>query len=322
MVEKIKLVNIGLLLILALGLSSCSRPMHKNKFVIAGTYLEVTSPDSRAAEIVHQEFKRLSNIFNRYDPNSELSRLNKTYNLPFSVSGDLIEILALSRHITILTEGAFDVSQGVLYSFWKSLIDEGQIVTFPDQELIAKLKNSAGMEAIEIDFVKRTVSIKQKGLVVDLGGIAKGFMVDKAVSRLKQQGINSALINAGGDMYCLGKNRGKPWRIGIKDPEKLDSLLETKQLTNQAITTSGSYEQFFRFKDQDYSHLIDPSSGYPVNNSIVSVSVIAEEAVLADALATAFFVIGIDGIEKFLVKNPKTAKILVVVKGGSIFIYE
>ncbi|MBU2044756.1 MAG: FAD:protein FMN transferase [Candidatus Omnitrophica bacterium] len=314
MVKKIKIVFISM--ILGLIFISCTRPLHKNTFVVAGTYLEVTSPDKRAAGIAYQEFKRLEGIFNNYDPDSEVSRLNKTYLEPFKASDDLIAVLKLSREIYDLTSGVFDVSQGVLYGFWKGLFAKGKINALPAKELIEQIKNSAGMEGIKVDFENRTVTIDEVGIAIDLGAVAKGYMVDEAVARLKEKGITSALINAGGDMHCLGKNRGKPWKVGIRDPKKRNSLGANNypplQLVDQAVATSGNYEQFFDYQGKRYSHLVDPRTGYPVVTDIISVSVVSETCAVADSLATAFFILGKESADKILAKNPLMARILVV----------
>lgn len=325
MVKKIKgkIVAVSILLFaLSLGFISCSKPLYKNKFVAAGTYLEVTSVDPRAAEIVYQEFKRLNNILNVYDSSSEISRFNRTYNSPVKVSRDLFEILKLSKQITDSTQNCFDISYGILYKFWKKLINKGKIAALPSRELIEQIREFAGIEAIKIDSDKKTVTITKKGVVIDLGAIAKGFMVDKAVAKLREEGIENALINAGGDMYCLGTNKARAWKVGIKDPKETGTFIEIKELSNQAIATSGNYEQLFRFGGEEYSHLINPKNGYPVSNDIVSVSVIADRAAVADALATAFFVMGKEQIKKFLAKKSYEVKILVVEKSGVLTRYE
>lgn len=304
-------------LVVGLVVVSCAPRMYKNTFVVAGTYLEVTSPDSRAAEIVYQEFKRLNDIFNTYDLNSEVSRLNMTVLEPFQASEDLIAILKLSREITELTNGSFDVSQGVLYKFWKGLIDKGSLARLPSEELIEGIKNLGGMEEIEINFDTKIVNINKRGVIIDLGAIAKGYMVDQALAKLRAAGITSALINAGGDMYALGLNNKQSWKVGIRDPQEAESLLTTLELTNKAVATSGNYEQFFEHQGKVYSHLIDPRSGYPVSNDIVSVSVISSSCAISDSLATAFFVGGFEEINKFLAKNPLKVRILVVTEGAS-----
>lgn len=306
MVKKI------IILTLFLITASCANPLYKNTFVISGTYLEVISPYKEAARIVFGEFKRLDKIFNHYSPDSEIAKLNNTFNKEIKVSSELIEVLQLSREIYTLSEGAFDISCGQLYEFWKSIIRSKKISGFPSAEQIKILKDKGGMQHIEVNTQKSTVTIKKEGLRVDLGAIAKGYMVDKATQKLKQAGIDSAIINAGGDLYCLGRNKDKSWKSGIKDPLGLKEIIETIDLTDEAIATSGNYEQFFNFKGRRYSHLIDPRQGYPVENDILSVSVISKNCTTADSLATAFFVMGLEEIKSFLSKNPSTIKIFVV----------
>jgi len=293
-------------------LGSCAQSLYKNKFIISGTYLKVSSSDKRAAKIVYQEFKRLDKIFNIYDKESELSALNRTYNLPHKATDELIELLQLSQDVYNLSQGAFDVSHGALYKFWKKLISDGSLRKLPTPETIAKVREIGGMDKIEINLEKRTITIKRKGLIIDLSGIAKGYMVDKAISCLKQEGINSALINAGGDIYCLGMDQGTPWEVGIQDPKQSLNTLETQSLTDEAITTSGGYEQFFTFEGKEYSHLIDPRKGYPVENNIISVSVITKNCTTGDGLATAFSILGLEGVKEFISKNNSTIRVFLV----------
>ncbi len=304
-------------LIILLIFTSCQEPLYRKKFLILGTYLEVTSTDPAAAAIVYQEFKRLDKIFNLYDPNSEISRLNKTYNQPFDASEELIEILSLSRQVYDLSKGAFDVTHGALYKFWKELIGKKEVKNFPTPEAVARIRELGGIEGIEIDSQNQTVIIKKKGLIIDLSAIAKGYIVDKAIAKLKQAGIENALINAGGDIYCLGTQLGKPWKIGIKDPGRLRDILETQSLIDEAIATSGGYEQFFSFQGKDYSHLIDPRQGYPVDNDLISVTVITKNCFTADSLATAFFILGLDGTREFLARVPSTMRIFLVLSKGN-----
>ncbi len=322
MAEKIKILRIccGLwLLACSLIFVSCSQPLYKNGFIIAGTYLEVVSPSKEAAGIVYQEFKRLNRIFNFYDPQSELSRLNQSYNQPFNASGELIEVLQLSKKIYEETNGALDVSCGALYSFWKGLIKEGKIEEFPSPKKIERLKSLCGMDNIEIDSQKNTVTIKKEGLKIDLGGIAKGYIVQRGAEKLKTAGIDSALINAGGDIYCLGKNKYRLWKVGIKDPKHPQNIIESESLSDKAIVTSGNYEQFFDYRGQRYSHLINPRTGYPVKSDWLSVSVVSSNCAIADSLATAFFIMGQKEVSEFILKSPYDIKVFIVrFKDGQI----
>lgn len=291
---------------------SCAKSLHRDNFVISGTYLEVISSDPKAAKLVYNEFKRLDDIFNFYKPTSELSRLNNTYNKPVKVSAELIEVLKLSKQLYTMSNGYFDVSQGALYSFWKDLISKDNIKALPQKEQIDKLKELGGIGNIVIDAKNSTVTIKKKGLKIDLSGIAKGYMVDKSALILKENKIDSALINAGGEVYCLGTNAGAPWSVGIKDPEEIGVVLESQGLIDEAVATSGDYEQFFELGGKRYSHMINPRTGFPVQNSLISVSVITKNCTTADGVATAFSIMGLGEVEMFITRNPSTMRIFVL----------
>jgi thiamine biosynthesis lipoprotein len=302
-------------------LASCAKPLQKDTFIITGTYLQVISPDKAAAKIVHEEFKRLNGIFNFYDPQSELSKLNNTYNKPFKASQELIELLKMASQVNQISVGAFDPSYGALYSFWKDLIKKGEVKELPSAEKIDELKKLGGMQNIEINDKENIVIIKKEGLKIDLSAIAEGYIIDKAVMKLKANKIKSAIINAGGDIYCLGTNRNKPWVIGVKDPVEMQGLIENEMLISEAIATSGNYEQFFELQatgraKKRYSHIIDPHTGYPVENNVLSVSVITKNCTTADSLSTAFFIMGLEGVKSFLAKNPSTMRIFVVTADG------
>lgn len=286
-----------------LFLLSCQK-IYQDKFVFCGTYIKVISPHKEAAKIAQEEFKRLEKIFNFYDPSSELSILNSTYNFPFSASSELIECVKKAKKIYQLSEGFFDVSKARLYNFWKDIIRKRRkIEDFSFlKKTVEELKKDSFSDIV-INEKKKTIIIKKKGLKIDLGGIAKGFMIDKVVKRLKKEGIESALIDAGGDIFCLGKYKGGKWRVGIKDPKNKSRIIYSLSLSNQAVATSGSYEQFFEFSGKRFSHLIDPFGGFPVNNNILSVTVVASSATLADSLATAFFIMGYEKTKEFIKRH-------------------
>jgi thiamine biosynthesis lipoprotein len=302
-------------LLFGLFLCSCSEPLYKNTYVVAGTYLEVTSPHKEAGGIVYEEFRRLQKIFDAYDADSELTRLNENPIVTHKVSKEMIEILELSQRLTRLTQGAFDVSCGSLYRFWKEMIAKKAMKDSSDAT-VALLRQKCGMSEIAVDSRRDTVSIKKEGVLIDLGSIAKGYIVDKAVARLRARGCQNALINAGGDIYCLGTNRGEPWRVGLRDPDTPTGILERYALSDEAIATSGGYEQFFQYNNRRYSHLIDPRTGYPVSGGISSVSVISDSCALADGLATALFVMGPEDIKKFLSENILSVKVFVIMGSG------
>ncbi|OQX81571.1 MAG: hypothetical protein B6D56_01990 [Candidatus Omnitrophica bacterium 4484_70.1] len=309
--------RVYLLCSLFLIFSACTQPLYRDKFVILGTYLEVISPYKQAGEIVYQEFIRLDKVFNLYNPNSEISRLNHTNNQSFSASPELIEVIELAKRVYKLTEGGFDISSGRIYSLWKDLIKKGEAEEFPSLEKIKELKKYTGMDYIEVDNKKKVITIKKKGIKIDLSGIAKGYIVDKAVIALKKKGVKSALINAGGDIYCLGKNRTTLWKVGVRNPQLSTEIVDTLSIVDEAVATSGNYEQFFEFKGKKYSHLINPKTGFPVKNNLLSVTVVANTCALADSLATGLFIMGLEGIKKVTSKGiSEIKKVIAITKNN------
>jgi thiamine biosynthesis lipoprotein len=303
-----------ILSVFCLSLISCARErVYKDQFIIAGTYLEVISPYHEASTIVYKEFERLRGLFDVYDGTSELYQLNSVYNRPVKVSKELIEILITCRQVHSITNGAFDVSCGAVYDFWKDFIKKEKHGVLPNGEVIDQIKSLSGMEYIEIKPEENTVIIHKEGLKIDLGGIAKGYMIDKAIERLKDKGIDSALINAGGDLYCLGENERTLWRVGIRDPLYLDKVIKKQDLLNEAIATSGNYEQFFEIGDERFSHIIDPRTGFPARGNIVSVSVVNKSCTIADSLATAFYVMGVKAVKQFLQRQQLKMQVFIVI---------
>jgi thiamine biosynthesis lipoprotein len=292
---------------------SCGRPLQRDTFVISGTYVEVVSSSPRAAAIVYREWKRLDSLFNVYDSDSELSHLNRASGEKVAVSEDLAAVLRLSQEVYTRTQGVFDVSQGALYELWKESMRDKR---FPTTVQIAEARQKGGMEAIAIDPLRPLVTIKKSGLKIDLGGIAKGYIVDKAIQALKAEGVESALVNGGGDIYCLGKNGFHPWRVGIRDPRRKGAIKTFYFLHNEAIATSGTYEQFFEHQGVRYSHLVDPRTGYPVKGRLLSVSVEAHLCVLADAYATAFFILGREKTDEFLAAQKVPFTVYMVSEDG------
>lgn len=292
-------------LLLVTGLCGCqSRSLYKDSQIIMGTFVEVVSPDERAADIVFDEIRRIDGLMSRYKEDSEVSRINKLGEL--NLSADTLYVLKKARQFWEITEGAFDITIGPLMDLWGFTDKEYRL---PKEEEIMKALERVGMDKIIFNNENNVVKFRVSGLKIDLGGIAKGYAVDCAVRKLKEKGINSCLINAGGDIYCLGdKPRtfgpfefifnkkvrgkfGKPWNIAVKNPRS-SGFLDYLKLKDKAVATSGDYEQYFVRDRRRYSHIFNPKTGYPVNSGVISVTVIAPDGLTADALATSIFVLG------------------------------
>jgi thiamine biosynthesis lipoprotein len=296
--------------------SSCatSKDLARNTFTIGGTYLTIVSPDKRAAEIVFNEFSHLNKLFNLYNTDSELSRLNHTFNVPVKVSAEMIELLSLSAQVNMMTNGAFDVSDGALTERWEKFAQAKNSALLPSLAEVTALRQKCGMQYLAIDKNASTVTITKEGLKIDLGGIAQGYMVDKAVAKLKTAGINNAFIDAGGNIFCMGTNHGRRWNVGIKNLRLLDAIISQELIQDEAVATAGGSEQFFTINGQKYSHIIDPKTGFPVDNNVVSVTIITKNCVTAAGFNKPFVVMGETGIRAFLTQNPSTMRIFLLMK--------
>ncbi|MBU0549209.1 MAG: FAD:protein FMN transferase, partial [Candidatus Omnitrophica bacterium] len=252
--------------------------------MMMGTFIEVISGDAQAANIVFEEISRVEKLLSIYEKESEISQLNRRGRV--KASPETLFVIQKAKEFWIATEGVFDVSVAPLVELWG--FRDGNYRLPGDSEIQESLK-LIGFDKIEIN--GNIIEFKIKGMKIDLGGIAKGYAVDSAVRQLMQAGINSALLNAGGDVYCLGNKQGMPWRVAIRSAQGA-GIAGYLELSNKAVATSGSYEQYFSIGDSRYSHIMNPKTGRPVDSGVVSVSVIADDCLSADALATSIFILG------------------------------
>ncbi len=267
----------------------------KESRIVMGTIVEITvaHPDrefARAAmEEAFSEFERVDRLLSGYDGSSEVSRINREAHLA-EVKADEEVFLLLEKSLAIsrLSDGAFDVTIGPVMKLWK--FDEGGVV--PAKEDVAAVLPQVGFGRVEVNAERRTVRFLSVGVEIDMGGIGKGYAVDLAAARLQKMGIDNAIVDAGGDLKLIGRRPGKDfWRIGVRHPREASRMLVTLDLAETAVVTSGDYERFFIDQEKRYHHLLDPGTGYPAS-ACQSVTVIAPDAVDADAYATAVFVLG------------------------------
>lgn len=270
---------------------------HKRAELGMGTFIEIRLTGffwnnfdlafNNAFAVIDQ-IEKAANI---YDENSELSRLNKaSFEEEFYLSEDMFSLLYYSRILYIDTDGIFDVTTAPLTMLWKSHIKKS---TAPEDNIIKQSLHTVGFDNIYLDDSRRTVRFLKQAMSLDLSAIAKGYAVDKAIEEIQKLGFRSAIIDAGGDMFCLGGRAFiLPWRIGIRDPNDKAGVIKIINIYNKAIATSGGYEQFSRDGERYNSHLINPKTGYPVGNVFSSVTVIADKCFMADAIATAVSVGG------------------------------
>lgn len=264
--------------------------------------------------IAEAEVSRFDAMLSIFDESSIVSRINNNSKKSVvEVSPDLLRLTKKAKEYFILTQGAFDVTVEPLTEIWGFGPKEEM---HPDIGTIQNILDYVGLDKIELNERGKTLLFKDPRIRMDFGGLAKGYAVDKAAKIFKRRGITKGLINIGGDLYCLGtKSDNKDWAIGIKDPENKDKILAFLQVSDKAIATSGSYENFYIYNTKSYGHIIDPRSGYPVSNNLISATIIADDCTTADALATAIFVLGEDkGLE--VIEKLSDIECFLVIKRG------
>jgi thiamine biosynthesis lipoprotein len=247
-----------------------------------------------AVEEALAEMARIADLMSAEDPGSEVGRLNAAAGQqPVVLSADTYELLTLAQHYAELTDGAFDVTVRPLVELW-GIGKKNEYV--PDKARIAKAQALVNWRDLVLDPDTRTAYLKRPGMGVDLGGAAKGYAADRARQILAERGVESALIDAGGNIWALGRHpEGKPWRIGIKNPrpDHGGSVLAIVTSEDDTLVTSGDYERYFIKGGVRYHHIFNPRTGEPARASM-AVTIIAKNSAQADILSTAVFVLGPD----------------------------
>lgn len=275
-----------------------SQNTYKKRLTLMGSRFDITvianneEESEEYIQVAIDEIKRIERLISSWDPNSQTSLINKNAGIrPVKVDQELFELIERSIRLSKLTDGAFDISYASMDRIWKF---DGSMKEMPSDEKIRGSVSKVGYENIKLDKQQGAVYLAKKGMKIGFGAIGKGYAADKAKKLLQEKGIKGGIINASGDMNTWGKQvNGNPWKVGITNPLNKNKIFALFPLDNNAVVTSGNYEKYVVFNGTRYTHIIDPRTGYP-SSGIVSVSVFAPKAELADALATSIFVMGTD----------------------------
>jgi FAD:protein FMN transferase len=261
------------------------------------------------AEIM-QEYRRIDDAMSTYKPDSEISRVNAhAAEAPIVISEELFGLVERSLELSVASGGAFDItydSVGYLYDF--------RAHQRPTDRQIEERLGAVDYRHVVLDRVNRTIFFKAQGVRINLGGIAKGYVVEHAAAMLRQQGVEHALLNAGGDTRVIGDRRGQPWIVGIRHPRVAEQVVTKLPLVDEAISTSGDYERYFEENGRRYHHIINPATGRPTEG-ILTVTVIGPDGTLTDGLDTAIFVMGVDKGLKLIESYPDYETIIVDAAG-------
>lgn len=263
---------------------------------LMGTVVQITLMDGdwdrfdEAAEAAFNEISRLEEMFSSYKTGSDVARINKAAGkAAVDVAPEVIEVVRKALLVSALSGGAFDPTVGALSKAWGPSGEKGEV---PPQAEIKKLLEFVDHKSVVVDEHGRWVRLKKEGMALNLGGVAKGFLVEKAALELKRHGTSRAIIHAGGDMLVFGAPEDEPFKIGIQHPRE-KKLLGEALLRDGAVASSGDYERFFEKDGVRYHHILDPKTGFPARGAR-AVTLIAKDPTVADALSTAVFVLGPD----------------------------
>jgi len=239
-----------------------------------------------------EEIRRIEKLLTTYDESSETNLINRNAGIePVKVSKEIFDLIERSKKISHITQGSFDITYGSIdKKLWNF---DPSMTSLPDPETAKQSVRLINHKNVILDEEKRTVFLKEKGMRIGFGGIGKGYAADMAKILLIQKGIKSGIVNAAGDLTAWGCHpNGKPWTIGIADPQEAQHSFSHLEITNTSIATSGNYEKFVMIGGKKYSHTINPKTGLPVSG-IKSVTIISPNAEIADAMATPVMVMGI-----------------------------
>lgn len=279
------------------SLLSISAGIHKQVLKLMGNRFEITVVSGNEKEAQKQidtavaEIRRIEKLLTTFNEESQTNLINRHAGLePVKVDREVFELIQRSKKISAITQGAFDITYGSvdkrLWNFDK------EMTALPDAATARKMVRLINYQNVILDENNSTVFLKEPGMRIGFGGIGKGYAAERAKMVLRQQGVNSGIVNAAGDLTVWGyQPDGQEWTIGIADPNAARQPFSYLTITNMSIATSGNYEKFVMIGGKKYSHTIDPKTGLPVRG-IKSVTIISPNAEIADAMATPVMIMG------------------------------
>lgn len=288
----------GIIVLFLLSCTGGTRPaLHKFSRFAMGTLVEVTlrgTPQDakEASQSIFDELKRIEDLTSFHKASTLTQLNNNAGEHPVKVDRELLSMIQEALRIAQVTNGAFDPTVGTLTRLWQ--FSGGNEPRLPAPSETEEALTKVGWQKVQVDAKGGTVFLPERGMAVDLGGIVKGYALNRAAQLLQKRRIESALVNIGGDIVAVGeKAPGKPWRVGVKDPRKEGGIVSVAPLKNRVIVTSGDYERFFIRDGRRYHHILNPKTGYPAQG-VQSVTIVGPIGTTLQPLGTAAFVTGPD----------------------------
>lgn len=262
------------------------------------------------------EINRIEKMISSWDEHSQTSLINRNAGIkPVKIDRELLDLIKRAIKISEITDGAFDITYAAMDRIWKF---DGSMTSLPTEDEIKQSVRNVGYQNIILNEDSLTIFLSKPGMKIGFGAIGKGYAADMARALLMKKGVAGGIINASGDMNVWGKQaNGDTWKVGVTNPLNHNKVFSWFDLDNQAVVTSGDYEKYVEFGGKRYAHIIDPRTGWPASG-LISVTIFAPKAELADALATSVFVMGREvGID--FVDQIKGVDCIIVDEDGKIY---
>ena len=300
--------------------SSKSFPAPYDKEVFAlDTFINLRLYSENAeeqAKLAEDRITELEDILSVTNEGSDVSKLNSSSGKNVQVNDDTYNVIITAENVSKLTDGALDISVYPIVKLWGFTTDKFEV---PSQSDIDSELKRVDYRKINIDESNHSVQLDEN-MQIDLGAVAKGYISEDIKNLLKEKGVESAVLSFGGNIQTIGTKNGDPWKVGVKYPFTEDSFA-ILSVEETAVVTSATDQRYFEENGKMYHHIIDPKSGYPVDNGTFSTTVVCESGAKADALSTSMFVMGIDGASK-LYKNSDDFEFVILEENGTVYVTE
>lgn len=307
-------LSVCLITLVSCGSETSENEQHSKSFFAMDTYMTITAYGKNTESVLNKAEEKVSELEKMWsvtDENSEIYSINHSNGKSFSVSPETASLLEFSLDISGMTDGALDCTMYPVLTEWGFTTGEYKI---PEDDRISGLLENTGYEKITLDGQNVTIP---ENMQIDLGAVGKGYTGDLVTEILKENGIESALLDLGGNIQTIGtKPDGTDWKLGLRSPFG-EGNFATLEVSDCAVITSGGYERYFAGEDgETYWHILDPENGRPAHSGLVSVTVVGKEGRLCDALSTSLFVMGLDRATELWKKHNDFEMVLVTDEGG------
>lgn len=319
------LLTFSIIIVLLAGCSSKEQvkpPLTKSNYLL-GTLIDITLYDHQDEKIIDEAFDRIREIEEKMTINSknpsQITRLNDASgSSEVELSEDTFYVLEKGKYYSQLSGGEFDITIGPIVKLWNIGTEYAAV---PDPQVLTESLKLVDYNKLTLNNEKHTAKLEISGMIVDLGAIAKGYAADEVAAILKRHGVKHAIINLGGNILTVGNNiNSSPWKIGIQDPyHPRNDYIGIVEVSDKTVVTSGIYERYFEQNGKRYHHIIEPKTGYPADNGLAGVSIIADNSIDGDGLSTSIFILGLDkGME--LIESLNNVEALFVTTDKKIYI--